>query len=114
MSLVESLIDEVADQVRRAGRAGRVIRLDLTVGRLSGVHVDSLRFAFQFLAPDTIVEDAELAVREVPGQARCNDCGAAFPTAEYLPVCSNCSGANVQVEGGREMVLDAIELDEEE
>jgi hydrogenase nickel incorporation protein HypA/HybF len=114
LSLVETLIEQVAEEVNRAGQHARVIRLDLAVGRLSGVHVESLRFAFQVLAPGSLVDGAELSIREPPAQGHCRDCGASFEAIAYLAACVRCGSGNVRIEGGQDLLLESIELEEED
>jgi Zn finger protein HypA/HybF involved in hydrogenase expression len=72
LSIVAGLIGQVQQELRRAGAHGRVKRLDVVIGRLSGVHCDSIRFAFELLSPGTIVEKAGLEISE-PRQARAAD-----------------------------------------
>ena len=50
LSLCQTLIDHVEKEVERAGQKGRVVRLELRIGRLSGVCPDSLEFAFPEIA----------------------------------------------------------------
>ena len=49
-------------EVAQSGHSGRVVGLHLVIGRLSGVHADSIRFAFELLSPDSIAAGAELAI----------------------------------------------------
>ena len=112
-SIIESVIDQVAEEVQRAGSGGRVRQVCLAIGRLSGVHVESLRFAFEALSPGTLVDGAELFVRQTRANGHCHDCGAKFETDDFFVPCNECSGSNVRIEGGRDMVLESIELDDE-
>ena len=64
LAIVEALIEQVRREVHRAGSSGRVTALELAIGRLSGVHCDSLRFAFELLAPGTVVEGAKVDIDE--------------------------------------------------
>ena len=64
VSIVEALIEQVGEEVERAGASGRVTRLALSIGQLSGVHSDSIRFAFELLSPGTILEGATKAPRD--------------------------------------------------
>ena len=66
LAIAEALIEQVGTELDRAGQKGAVKRLELAVGRLSGVHCDSLRFAFELLSPGTPAEGAELSIREPP------------------------------------------------
>ncbi len=114
LSIVETLIEQVAEEVRRAGHNGPVKQLALAVGRLSGVNVESLRFAFEVLAPGTIAAGAEFAIKEPAAQAQCGDCGAEFEVDGYVSACHKCDSGNLRIEGGRDLVLESIELEEED
>ena len=54
LSIAEALIEQVSEELKRAGQTGAVKRVELAVGRLSGVHCDCLRFAFGLLAPGEV------------------------------------------------------------
>ena len=76
LSIVETLIEQVENEVRQSGHSGEVVGLELVIGRLSGVHVDSIRFAFEILAPGTSLEKAEIRVEEPDAVCRCLACDA--------------------------------------
>ena len=76
LSIVEALIDQVERELDRAGQRGRVLRLELSIGRLSGVNPESVRFAFGLLASGTIVEDAEIVIEEPKAVCQCHACNA--------------------------------------
>jgi hydrogenase nickel incorporation protein HypA/HybF len=114
LSIVETLIEQVAEEVAAAGQTGRVKRLDLSIGCLSGVNVESLKFAFEVLAPGTLVADAALAINEPKARGHCQECGARFETDEFIPSCTQCQSSRVRIEGGQDLVLESIELEEEE
>jgi len=112
LSIVEALIGQVQQKVERAGHQGRILRLDLTIGRLSGVCCDSIRFAFELLAPDTPLADAELHITEPKATCRCQDCEAAVEIDEFPVGCPRCGSRAILIEGGRELLLESIELEE--
>ncbi|HND53648.1 MAG TPA: hydrogenase maturation nickel metallochaperone HypA, partial [Pirellulaceae bacterium] len=58
-SLVEQLLDQVRKVASEHG-GGRVTRIELVVGELSGVEPDLVRCAFDRLAPDAGLADAQL------------------------------------------------------
>ena len=67
LAIAKALIEQVGTELDRAGQNKAVKRLELAVGRLSGVHCDCLRFAFELLSPGTPVEGAELTSRTARG-----------------------------------------------
>jgi hydrogenase nickel incorporation protein HypA/HybF len=113
VSIVQALIEQVEQAVHESGHAGRVVRLDLVIGRLSGVHPDSVRFAFEMLAPDTPVEGAQLNIEEPRAVAACRHCGARTPIDELVVACPACGDDQISIEEGRELLLRSIELEEE-
>ncbi|NUQ65284.1 MAG: hydrogenase maturation nickel metallochaperone HypA [Pirellulales bacterium] len=110
LSIVEALIEQVELEVDRAGETGRVARLDLVIGRLSGVNTDSIRFAFQMLAAGTRAEGAELAITEPKPTCVCRTCGARSEIEELVAACPRCGNRDVFLEGGQELLLESIEL----
>ena len=112
LSIVEALIEQAQREVKRSGQKGRVVRLDLRIGRLSGVCPDSLRFAWDLLAPETSLAGAELCIAEPPAVCACGDCGARTELEDVAACCPKCGSPNVTVEGGQEMLLQTIELED--
>jgi len=112
MSIVQALIEQVQVEVERSGQAGRVTRVDLAIGTLSGVHVDSLRFAFELLSPGTLVQGADLVIEQPPAHVHCQDCGAKPAIHELAMTCPSCGGGHVKIEGGTDLVLQSIELEQ--
>jgi hydrogenase nickel incorporation protein HypA/HybF len=112
LSIIQALIEQVETEVEKAGQAGRVLALDLTVGRLSGVHVDALRFGFEMLSPDSIVEGAELRIAESEALICCHTCGARQPLPEFVLRCPSCGSEQITIEGGQDLLLQTIELED--
>jgi hydrogenase nickel incorporation protein HypA/HybF len=114
LSIVEALIEQVTRELHRAGQKGRVVELNLAVGRLSGVHSDSLRFAFDLLSPGSIVDGAQVLIEEPKAVCRCRDCGHTEPIDELVAQCPKCGSGNLVIEGGRQLTLNSIELEPSE
>ena len=112
LAIVDALIEQVRQEIGQAGAAGPVTRVELVVGRFSGVCPDSLRFAFEMLAPGTIVEGAELTLRQPPAIARCRACGAQTEIEDLAGTCPRCESPDVSLEGSRDLVLESIELED--
>ena len=114
VAIVQTLIEQVEDEVTKAGCAGPVTRLEVVVGRLSGANADSIRFAFELLAPDhALIEKAELVIDEPKAICRCLTCQAENEIDELLPACPDCGSTEIRFEGGQDLLLQTIELEEE-
>lgn len=110
LSIVEALLGQVEEQLDRAGEAGRVTRLSLIVGRLSGVNCDSIRFAFKLLTPDTVLEAAELVISEPHAECVCEDCGETSRIDRIVAQCPSCASHDITIRGGTELILQTIDL----
>jgi hydrogenase nickel incorporation protein HypA/HybF len=112
LSMVEALIDQVTQELDRAGESGRVLRLDVSIGRLSGVHPDSVRFAFGLLVPGTILDRAEILIEEPKAVCHCHACDARVEIDDLVIECPECHADAITIEGGRDMMLQSIEIEE--
>ena len=112
LSIAEALIEQVQREVQRSGHRGRVQRLELSIGRLSGVSSESLRFAFELLAPGTLVEKAKVAIVQPKALCRCHACHASTEIDDVLGQCPACGSMEVVIEGGRDLILQSIDLED--
>ena len=83
--------------------------VSLRIGRLAGVEIGALRFAWQVLTAGTPAEGAPLVVEEVPIRARCGFC-----ECEYSPdpddfTCPLCGEGSVRLLTGRELDIHSIQ-----
>ncbi len=113
LAIVDALIEQVQQEVQQSGVRGRVTRLDLVIGRLSGVCPDSIRFAFEMLARDTVLETAEIRIEEPAAVCPCLACGSKTEIVDLGAVCPACSSPNVSIEGGQDLLLQSIELEDD-
>ena len=113
MSIVQALIDQVTGEVEQSRHQGRVLRLELAIGRMSGVHVDALRFAFELLSPGTLVEQAELDIEQPRAVCECHSCGSRQDIEQLILSCAACGSDAVSIKGGQDMLLKSIELEDE-
>lgn len=112
LSIVEALIDQVGRELDRAGQPGRVVRLELSIGRLSGVNCESIRFAFGLISPGTPLEDADVVIEEPKAICKCHACNARVEIDDLVVQCPLCSGHDITIEGGRELLLQSIEVED--
>jgi hydrogenase nickel incorporation protein HypA/HybF len=112
LSIVEALIEQVQREVHRSGQHGRVLGLALSIGRLSGVSCQSLRFAFELLSPGTLVEGAKVSIHEPKAVCSCGDCHARVDVDDIVVRCPRCGSGDVLLEGGRDLLLESIEVED--
>lgn len=108
MSLAAGVLKLVEDSAATEGFA-RVTRLKLAVGKLSGVEVESLRFALAAIAPGTVLDGAEVEIDEPPGEAWCMTCSRLTVIKDRGDACGHCGGYRLQPSAGTELrVVDLL------
>ena len=112
LSIVEALIDQVGRELGRSHQKGRVLQLELSIGRLSGVNCESVRFAFGLLAPGTPAENAEIVIQQPKAVCHCHACHARLEVDDLVVQCPQCASGDLTIEGGRELVLQSIEVED--
>jgi hydrogenase nickel incorporation protein HypA/HybF len=107
-----SIAGALVDIAQRHAEGRRVARVEVSVGHLRQVVPDVLAFAFELCAQGTVVERAELVLTEVPAAGVCRHCGAQTPLPAFPWACAACGSADVELTGGEELQVDALELED--
>jgi hydrogenase nickel incorporation protein HypA/HybF len=105
LAITERVVTTVAE---RFGTA-KVVRIQLAIGKLSGVAPDAVRFCFDVCSEGTSLAGARLDILEPPGAARCGDCQAAVALDDLIGRCA-CGSANLQLVGGQELCITEVEV----
>lgn len=108
-----SIAEAIADIATRHAAGRRVVKVEVRVGHLRQVIPDSLDFAFGLITQGTALDGAELVVEHVPAAGRCRDCGAESVMEDFPLCCARCGGLDLEVLAGEELLVDALELEEE-
>ena len=100
-SIVEAVLDRTGDR--------KVTVVNLTIGRLSGVVPEAVRFCFDLVADGTPLAGAELRIEEPVGAAVCRSCAQEFELADPIPLC-RCGSADVSILRGRELSVTSVKV----
>jgi hydrogenase nickel incorporation protein HypA/HybF len=114
LSIVSSIVDSVTESLRRYPGA-RVTEVRLRVGALSAVVEDSLQFCYGIATEGTPLEGSRLVVNPVPVTVYCEACRAegAIQSLQSF-CCPRCGQPASDVRSGRELEIDAIEIEDPE
>lgn len=105
LGIAQEIVAIVVDHAHGA----RVTRVVVEVGKHTLLLPDSLRFCFDLCTEDTVAHGAELEIREIPGTARCRDCGTELTFDEPLGLC-DCGSANLEWLSGGELKIKEMEV----
>ncbi len=102
---------EFAEEFAREHHVTKIKRIDLEVGQLSGIVIDSLKFAFEFAVKNTVLEHAEVVITVVPGKSKCLQCETVFDIVDWSTICPACHSTDFEILDGKEMQIKSIFID---
>jgi hydrogenase nickel incorporation protein HypA/HybF len=110
LSIATSLFEQVQ---RHTPPATRVSSLRVRIGPMQGIEPDSLRFGWEVVwkqgQADGSAPVPELALELLPWRLTCPQCSRKWESAELYVACE-CGCATPAVEGGSELQLVSIEV----
>lgn len=106
LGMCEALMDSV--QRRAAGRPVRRVRV--RVGAQHRVVASSMDQAFSLASAGTVADGAAVDLVTVPVHVTCRTCGVEASSDDPLAVCPACGATEVELQGGDEFMLEALEL----
>ncbi len=88
----------------------RIQLIKLEIGKLSGIEVDALTFAFDMLKAKTLYPQAQLQIVHIDGEAECLNCSTQF-NYNYGDACCACGSYRLKIIRGKEMKVLGVETD---
>jgi hydrogenase nickel incorporation protein HypA/HybF len=104
---------EIVQQSVPGNQAKWIREIRIKVGQLSGIVPDSLDFCFTAIVHGTDMQQAKLAIEQVPTLSRCKDCSHRFEIQDWIFSCPACRSANLELISGKELEILDIQLADE-
>jgi hydrogenase nickel incorporation protein HypA/HybF len=111
LSIAQSII-QVVEKSLPNDFSDTVSAVHLSIGRLSGIEVEALTFAFSIIRKDSRLHTAELNIDLINGTAICNSCMQEFECNEFGKACPSCKGYSVRIIGGKDMKVQRISVED--
>jgi len=112
LSITQSMVDVVKRELSKQSNSLHIKKVTVQIGKLTGVVPDCVRFYFSFLIKGTVLEGAQLEIKEVPVRLFCNQCDNNFVLDEVNFVCPRCGKSDLKMNSGRELFVESIETEE--
>lgn len=109
LSICEGLLTMIEEEARK-NSFGKVKKVVLSIGALSGVEVESLRFCFDIVTKNSMAEGAELEILEDRVQAFCDVCEREWEITQRFETCPSCAGFLRILRGGRDLKMVQMEV----
>jgi len=117
-ALATQIVENVTDYAR-SHQVGKVLQVRLLVGELTCVEAEQLRFCYNSITRETVLENSVLDIEAVPAVVRCSLCryegppkywgGALSATAIPTLQCPQC-GQAAEATGGHECEIESVQL----
>ena len=109
-SITESLLALAVDKAREA-KAGKITRINIVAGELSGVVDECVQFYFDIISKNTLADGALLNFVPRPVTLRCRKCKKKFTPVDQDWACPECREMAVDIVSGRECYMESIEVE---
>jgi hydrogenase nickel incorporation protein HypA/HybF len=109
-SIVNALLD-LCEKNAIANNATKITKVEIKIGKLSGVEPCLLQTAFDTFKEETICDGAELVVHVQDLVVYCNICNDEYTLVKNEFECPTCKGTDMSVIDGEEMMLMRLEMD---
>jgi hydrogenase nickel incorporation protein HypA/HybF len=117
-SMTTQIVESVLKEAKKHN-AKRVDEVHLVIGKLTFLGLEQVRFAYEVLVKDTMMDDSKLYIEEKDGVVKCSKCGyeGDFKYEDdpmyHIPTptlhCPKCGGV-VNIVGGRECTIKSVKL----
>ena len=107
-----SIIDIVISEAEKA-QAKTINEIEVEVGQLAGVMLESLNFCLEAAARSTMAESATFTLHPIPGKGHCLSCQHEVLISEFPAQCNDCGGFGVSITAGTELKIRSISINED-
>ena len=107
LSVVMSILD-IAEEEAKARNARKIEEIELEIGKLSGVEIESLNFIWETAVENTILEGAHKYIQHIEGQAWCPNCDQRFIIDQLFDPCPTCGNYFTNLLKGQELRVKSL------
>lgn len=110
LSIAESILDAVRKEL--ALHPGTVpTRVGVKIGSMAAIDSESLTFCFDAIVTGTEWANLKLDTNVVQASRICNNCRNVFVVEDYNSICPECSSGETIPDGGDELDLEYLEVE---
>lgn len=109
LSIAISIVD-IAEKETAKVNAKKVDVIELEIGTLAGIEIDSLDFVWSSAVKDTVLENAIKKINIIHGAAKCSDCETIFKLDNIYEACPNCMSYLKDIIKGKELLVKSLEV----
>ena len=104
-------IVKIAEDESAKANANSVKAIELEIGSMSGIEMDSLDFAWPMAVKDTVLENARRDIDYIEAKARCLECQTEYDIEHIFDACPKCQSYFKDIFRGKELRVKALEIE---
>lgn len=109
VSIALNIIKIAEDELEKAN-GKRIEKIHLSVGKLAGVVIESLRFALDVSGKNGPLLKTEIIIDELPAKMKCLNCGNEFDSDDFYVTCPRCNAYKLEALSGKELLIKSITI----
>ena len=110
MTIAMNIVDIVCKKAAEE-KAHKINSVELEIGTLSGIMIDSLEFCFKAACKNTIADSAKLNIHKINAEAFCKSCNNTFNMESDFSPCPTCDNFNYELLKGKELSIKSFNID---
>jgi len=111
LSIAMGIVDLAEKEAKKAG-AQSIKKIELEIGKLSGIEIEALNFAWPMATKGTMLEKSKVEILQPEGRARCAECGHEFAVKNLFDSCPRCNSYFKNIYQGKELRIKALVIEE--
>jgi hydrogenase nickel incorporation protein HypA/HybF len=104
-----SRILEIVERELNRRNLGKIKKVGVRVGAMSGFDPEALRFSFEALVFGTALDATRLEIEFVPVRGTCGECGREFSLEKLIFICPECGSGKLNIVSGEELEISYLE-----
>lgn len=113
LSIAVSIVKIASRQAMEAS-ANSVSRVDLDIGAMSGIELDSLQNALTIAVRDTMLEETEFSINRIEPLCQCLACNHLFTPEGAFGQCPECKSRETELIRGKELQIKSLLVEQNE
>lgn len=102
---------KIAEEETKKAKAAKVTLIELEIGTLAGVELDSLEYVWEAAVKNTVLENAQKQINTIIAKGKCGDCETIFELQNYFDSCPKCASSLKIILQGKELRVKSLEVE---
>ena len=101
---------KIAETELEKVKGEKIEKIHLSVGKLSGIVIESLEFALEASQKEGHITNAEIVIDEIPARMKCLHCTYEFEADDFYITCPKCNHFEHEILSGKELLINSLTI----